>query len=377
MRKSIPYKVIGGVRFYERKEVKDLLAYLRVIANPHDEVSLRRIINTPKRGLGDRAIASIDALAAAEGVSFWRALTRAEEAPGIATKASSTINEFVAMIMTFSDLAQASAPAGEIAQALLAQSGLVQELSSSGDPQDELRIENLEELVAVAHEYDESMRSESEIPTLSGFLEQVSLVADADEIPEASDGVVTLMTLHTAKGLEFPVVFLTGMEEGLFPHSRSIGDPKEIEEERRLAYVGLTRAREQLYLTRAQGRSTWGSPAFNPPSRFLSEVPEEVIEWNQSERVGSSSAGYSAGFSAANSPRPRNQWGGPAPAATGKRTGEIVTLLPGDRVNHDTFGVGKVVTVAGAGDKAEATIDFGSFGTKRLLLRYAPVEKLG
>ena len=381
MRKSIPYKVIGGVRFYERKEVKDLLAYLRVIANPHDEVSLRRIINTPKRGLGDRAIASVDALAAAEGVSFWRALTRAEEAPGIATKASSTINEFVAMIMTFSDLAQSSAPAGEIAQALLAQSGLVQELSSSGDPQDELRIENLEELVAVAHEYDESMRSESEIPTLSGFLEQVSLVADADEIPEASDGVVTLMTLHTAKGLEFPVVFLTGMEEGLFPHSRSIGDPKEIEEERRLAYVGLTRAREQLYLTRAQGRSTWGSPAFNPPSRFLSEVPEEVIEWNQSERVGSSSAGnsagYSAGYSAASSRRPLNQWGGPAPAATGKRTGEIVTLLPGDRVNHDTFGVGKVVTVAGAGDKAEATIDFGSFGTKRLLLRYAPVEKLG
>ena len=385
MRKSIPYKVIGGVRFYERKEVKDLLAYLRVIANPHDEVSLRRIINTPKRGLGDRAIASVDALAVAEGVSFWRALTRAEEAPGIATKAAATINEFVAMIMTFSDLAQASAPAGEIAQALLAQSGLVQELSSSGDPQDEIRIENLEELVAVAHEYDESMRSESEIPTLSGFLEQVSLVADADEIPEASDGVVTLMTLHTAKGLEFPVVFLTGMEEGLFPHSRSIGDPKEIEEERRLAYVGLTRAREQLYLTRAQGRSTWGSPAFNPPSRFLSEVPEEVIEWNQSDRVGSStagnsagnSAGYSAGYSAASSRRPLNQWGGPAPAATGKRTGEIVTLLPGDRVNHDTFGVGKVVTVAGAGDKAEATIDFGSFGTKRLLLRYAPVEKLG
>ena len=381
MRKSIPYKVIGGVRFYERKEVKDLLAYLRVIANPHDEVSLRRIINTPKRGLGDRAIASVDALAVAEGVSFWRALTRAEEAPGIATKAAATINEFVAMIMTFSDLAQASAPAGEIAQALLAQSGLVQELSSSGDPQDELRIENLEELVAVAHEYDESMRSESEIPTLSGFLEQVSLVADADEIPQASDGVVTLMTLHTAKGLEFPVVFLTGMEEGLFPHSRSIGDPKEIEEERRLAYVGLTRAREQLYLTRAQGRSTWGSPAFNPPSRFLSEVPEEVIEWNQSERVGSStagnSAGYSAGYSAASSRRPLNQWGGPAPAATGKRTGEIVTLLPGDRVNHDTFGVGKVVTVAGAGDKAEATIDFGSFGTKRLLLRYSPVEKIG
>ena len=359
--------------FYERKEVKDLLAYLRVIANPHDEVSLRRIINTPKRGLGDRAIASVDALAVAEGVSFWRALTRADKAPGIATKASSTINEFVAMIMTFSDLAQSSAPAGEIAQALLAQSGLVQELSSSGDPQDELRIENLEELVAVAHEYDESMRSESEIPTLSGFLEQVSLVADADEIPEESDEVVTLMTLHTAKGLEFPVVFLTGMEEGLFPHSRSIGDPKEIEEERRLAYVGLTRAREQLYLTRAQGRSTWGSPAFNPPSRFLNEVPEEVIEWNQSERVGSFSAGSSTG----NSRRPLNQWGGPAPAATGRRTGEIVTLIPGDRVNHDTFGVGKVVTVAGTGDKAEATIDFGSFGTKRLLLRYAPVEKLG
>ncbi|NBP91965.1 MAG: DNA helicase PcrA, partial [Actinobacteria bacterium] len=285
MRSGIAYKVVGGVRFYERKEVKDLLAYLRVVNNPNDEVSLRRIINTPKRGLGDRALASIDALAQMEQTSFWRALCRASNAPGLPARAVSTIDTFTSMIHALRTLVESGLTAGAVAQAVLEQSGLIQELAASSDPQDEMRIENLEELVAVAHEFDANFEADADPdvdrPTLLAFLEQVSLVADADEIPDNEEGVITLMTLHTAKGLEFPVVFLTGMEEGIFPHSRSLMEPGEIEEERRLAYVGLTRAREHLYLSRASARSTWGSPNYNPPSRFLEEIPEELIEWRQ------------------------------------------------------------------------------------------------
>lgn len=374
MRSGIAYKVVGGVRFYERKEVKDLLAYLRVVNNPNDEVSLRRIINTPKRGLGDRALASIDALAQMEQTSFWRALCRASSAPGLPARAVATIDSFTSMIHALRTLVESGLTAGVVAQAVLEQSGLIQELAASSDPQDEMRIENLEELVAVAHEFDANFETDADPdvdrPTLLAFLEQVSLVADADEIPDNEDGVITLMTLHTAKGLEFPVVFLTGMEEGIFPHSRSLMEPGEIEEERRLAYVGLTRAREHLYLSRASARSTWGSPNFNPPSRFLEEIPEELIEWRQ---VASASSALSTARSAPNRLAGRDL---PPPLPTGKRTATVVDLAAGDRVNHDTFGLGRVVSMAGAGEKAEATIDFGSFGTKRLLLRYAPVEKL-
>ena len=333
MRSGIAYKVVGGVRFYERKEVKDILAYLRVVNNPNDEVSLRRIINTPKRGLGDRALASIDALAQMEQTSFWRALCRASSAPGLPARAVATIDSFTSMIHALRTLVESGLTAGVVAQAVLEQSG----------------------------------------PTLLAFLEQVSLVADADEIPDNEDGVITLMTLHTAKGLEFPVVFLTGMEEGIFPHSRSLMEPGEIEEERRLAYVGLTRAREHLYLSRASARSTWGSPNFNPPSRFLEEIPEELIEWRQVASALSSSSSSSSSRSSPNRLAGRDL---PPPLPTGKRTATVVDLAAGDRVNHDTFGLGRVVSMAGAGENAEATIDFGSFGTKRLLLRYAPVEKL-
>ncbi|NBO08626.1 MAG: DNA helicase PcrA, partial [Actinobacteria bacterium] len=315
MRSGIAYKVVGGVRFYERKEVKDLLAYLRVVNNPNDEVSLRRIINTPKRGLGDRALASIDALAQMEQTSFWRALCRASNAPGLPARAVSTIDTFTSMIHALRTLVESGLTAGAVAQAVLEQSGLIQELAASSDPQDEMRIENLEELVAVAHEFDANFEADADPdvdrPTLLAFLEQVSLVADADEIPDNEEGVITLMTLHTAKGLEFPVVFLTGMEEGIFPHSRSLMEPGEIEEERRLAYVGLTRAREHLYLSRASARSTWGSPNYNPPSRFLEEIPEELIEWRQ---VASA---FSSTRSSPNRLAGRDT---PPPLPTGKRT---------------------------------------------------------
>lgn len=365
MRATIPYKVVGGVRFYERKEVKDLLAYLRVIVNPDDEVSMRRIINTPKRGIGDRAIENIEELAKKDNLSFWQALNRASEA-GLTPKTSASISQFVALINALRVLLEAKSLPSSIAAAALEQSGLLDELRDSHDPQDEVRVENLEELVAVAEEYQEREVDEGQEISLAGFLEDVALVADADEIPEGEDhgGVVTLMTLHTAKGLEFPTVFLTGMEEGVFPHSRSLGEKKELEEERRLAYVGLTRARERLYLSRAEYRSSWGAPNYNPPSRFLDEIPEALIEWNRS----------ASGFSSP--PITRKKFTPPPlPKATGKQSNAL-QLSEGDRVSHDTFGLGTVIAVSGAGDKAEATINFGSYGDKRLLLRYAPVDKL-
>ncbi len=368
MRSAIPYKVVGGVRFYERKEVKDLLAYLRVLVNPDDEVSLRRVINTPKRGIGDRALENVEAFGKSESLSFWQSLSRAGEAD-VAAKSAAAINSFVSLISTLRILVEAKRPASTIAAAVLEQSGLLEELRESHDPQDEVRIENLEELVAVAEEYEERQASEGEESSLAGFLEEVALVADADEIPEGEDhgGIVTLMTLHTAKGLEFPTVFLTGMEEGVFPHSRTLGEKKELEEERRLAYVGLTRAQKRLYLSRAEYRSAWGAPNYNPPSRFLDEIPEDLIDWNKS----------ASGF--ITSPlRKKSSTPPPLSRSNVKKKSNSSTLMlaVGDRVSHDTFGLGTVIAVSGEGEKAEATINFGSYGEKRLLLRYAPVDKL-
>ncbi len=377
LRAPLPYKVIGGLRFYERKEVKDFLAYLRIIVNPQDEVSVRRVINTPKRGIGDRALDLVDEYAKAHDVSFWQALTKWNEIPELAARSGGAIRDFVALIDSLATLNEAKVAPSSIAQAVLEQSGLLTELQKSDDPQDESRIENMEELVAVAIEYETGEVDEGEEISLMGFLEDVALVADSDQIPDGEDhgGVVTLMTLHTAKGLEFPTVFLTGMEEGLFPHSRTLGDKNEVEEERRLAYVGLTRARERLYLSRSEYRSSWGSPTYNPASRFLTEIPEELIEWNEhsGSSYGGSSSRSSGGSGLKASKFVPNY---PAPRATGRKSSTTMVLEVGDRVSHDTFGLGSVVAVNGEGDRAEATINFGSYGEKRLLLRYAPVEKL-
>jgi DNA helicase-2/ATP-dependent DNA helicase PcrA len=265
-------------------------------------------------------------------------------------------------------LVESGADAAVVLQAILEQSGYLAELQASADPQDETRVENLAELESVAQEF----ANDNPEGTLVDFLERVSLVADSDDIPDAdaSDGVVTLMTLHTAKGLEFPVVFLTGMEDGVFPHMRSLGDPKELEEERRLAYVGITRARERLYLSRSMMRSAWGSPAFNPPSRFLDEIPAEILEWRREEPIGTSISAGGFGSSPSSSS---------AALRLGDRVvggGPVVSLSAGDRVTHEKFGLGTVVSTAGVGEKSDATIDFGAAGVKRLLLRYAPVEKL-
>ncbi len=369
MRNALPYKVVGGLRFYERREVKDLLAYLRVLANVEDEISLRRIINVPKRGIGDTSLDYVNEFARNNNISFWQGLLRCSEIGSVPARAAQAINEFTSMVSALAVLVEAKTKPSVIVEATLEQSGLLKELADSTDPQDEVRVENLKELVAVSMEYEErpfEELGEDEEISLAGFLEKVSLVADADEIPEGEDhgGVVTMMTLHTAKGLEFPTVFLTGMEDGIFPHSRTLGEKDEIEEERRLAYVGLTRARQRLYISRAEYRSTWGAPNYNPPSRFLDEIPEEVIEWRNQGR--SSSPSLVTRSRVATTPPPR---------ATGKKS-VAMELAVGERVSHDTFGLGTVVAVAGAGDKAEATINFGQYGEKRLLLRYAPVEKL-
>src|SRR6476620_3069661 len=373
VRVGLPYKVVGGTRFYERREVKDALAYLRVLSNPTDTVNLRRILNVPKRGIGDRAEACVAALAERERIPFIAALGRPEDAPGIATRSVAAIKGFTGLLEELGSIhADDERGVGALLEAVIEKSGYLAELRASHDPQDETRVENLAELVAVAQEFDETRAETGEVASLEDFLEQVSLVADADEIPdgeEAEDlGVVTLMTLHTAKGLEFPVVFLTGLEDGTFPHLRALGDPKELEEERRLAYVGITRARERLHLSRAAVRSAWGAPQYNPPSRFLDEIPGDLLDW---QRLGPSFSG------ARGSDRPAvaTLAARPGVRSAGKRP--VIALQSGDRVSHDSFGLGTVVRVEGEGDKSMAHVDFGAdTGTKRLLLRYAPLVKL-
>jgi DNA helicase-2/ATP-dependent DNA helicase PcrA len=360
IRAGLPYKVVGGVRFYERREVRDLLAYLRLISNADDEVSLRRVLNVPKRGIGDRAEEGVAAMASRQRISFARALARPADIPDLAARSARAIEAFNELIGGLREMAVAGTPVGDLADAVLDRSGYLAELQASTDLQDESRIENLRELVSVAREYD----SRSPDGTLADFLEQVALVADADQIPDGEDhgGLVTLMTLHTAKGLEFPVVFLTGLEENVFPHERSSGDERELAEERRLAYVGITRAEQRLYLTRAVTRTWWGRPAYHKQSRFLGEIPENLIEWRRDA-------------AAAAPPASERLARRPGVHALGNRA--VPSLSPGDRVNHDSYGLGTVLSVEGRGDDPEAKIDFGGdYGIKHLVLRYAPLEKL-
>jgi DNA helicase-2/ATP-dependent DNA helicase PcrA len=389
IRVGLPYKVVGGVRFYERKEVRDVLAYLRVLANPEDSVPLRRILNVPKRGIGDRAEAMIDALSQREKISFPQALKRVDEAYGMAARSTNAVKRFNTLMDDLRTVVESGAGPATILEAVLERTGYLAELQASTDPQDETRIENLQELAAVALEFEqESGAAEGEGEAaaanpagLPAFLERVALVADSDQIPDEEEdgsGVITLMTLHTAKGLEFPVVFLTGMEDGVFPHMRALGQTKELEEERRLAYVGITRARERLYLTRSSLRSAWGQPSYNPPSRFLEEIPATHLEWKRTGASTPVSSGPASGIaSSLSSSRSRSSASGASGFAT-RRGNEkpVVSLAVGDRVTHDQFGLGTVVGVGGSGANAEATIDFGDAKPKRLLLRYAPVEKL-
>ncbi|MGH3866651.1 MAG: DNA helicase PcrA [Pseudonocardiaceae bacterium] len=362
IRLGLPYKVVGGVRFYERREVRDALAYLRVLDNPEDTVSLRRILNTPRRGIGDRAQALVAAHAERERISFaaaLRAVAAGQDIPLLSPRSRNAITTFVVLMDELRGTVAAGEEIAEVLEAVLERTGYRAELDASDDPQDGSRLDNLTELVTVAREFVTEAGSVvpvedggAEPGSLAAFLERVALVADADQIPDddggASGGVVALMTLHTAKGLEFPVVFLTGWEDGLFPHQRALGDPTELAEERRLAYVGLTRARHRLYLSWAITRSAWGTPMTNPASRFLADVPESLVRWRREEP------------------------GRPGPVrctpSRGWQNTPALSLEVGDRVTHDKYGLGTVVAADGSGPRATATIDFGSAGTIRLML---------
>ncbi len=387
---GLPYKVVGGVKFYDRREVKDLLAYLRAVVNPLDTVSLRRVLNVPRRGIGDTSERAVERFAGEEEIPFAEALRRAGEVPGLGTRQQRGIADFLAVL----DELRAGVDEGRSPSVLVEQawdlSGLMRELESDHSIEGEGRVENVRELQSVAEEYE--LREPE--GGLSGFLESIALVSDADEVESAGESI-TLMTLHTAKGLEYPVVFIAGLEENVFPHVRSVGEPRELEEERRLAYVGITRARERLYLTNAWSRTLFGGTSYNLPSRFLKEVPDELVTVASPESTagrfrraasewGDASPAFGGGR-ATIGPRP----GGRPPVGSFKRDstpGERLAdqqrgaldldLQPGDHVVHRQWGNGVVRAVSGQGDRALAEVDFPGQGRKRLLLRYAPLTKV-
>ncbi len=420
IRSGLAYKVVGGVRFYERREVRDAIAYLRAVSNRSDDVSVRRILNVPKRGIGDRAEGAVSELAARERVSFGEALRRVDDIPGLATRSANQIRSFAAFLDQHEAMVAEGAPADAVLASVLEHSGLLAALQDSPDPQDQTRLENLVELVSVAREFVDGVAAlaageldpddvegladltglpgetgraggspepdpETDLAagaaepdaSLGAFLERVALVADSDQIPSdeggSSQGVVTLMTLHTAKGLEFDQVFLTGLEEGVFPHQRALQDATEQAEERRLAYVGITRARKRLYVSRAITRSAWGSPQHNPPSRFLDEIPAHLVHWRRTERAVTSWRTTSATASR----RDDGAWRDTTGYASPRPKVRVVPVVDaGDRVLHATFGMGKVLSTSGSGDDVKADVDFGSSGVKRLALKFAPLEKL-
>jgi DNA helicase-2/ATP-dependent DNA helicase PcrA len=453
---GIPYQLIGGTKFYERREIKDALAYMQALANPDDDVNMRRILNVPKRGLGARAEALVTQYAQVHGVSFWSGISNFEAIEGVPTRTATMLKAFRELMNALALFAQEhdAKPSLIVAQAL-EQTGLLEELKKSTDPQDASRVENLSQLQSVAAEFEQNTPDAS----LSAFMETTALVADSDQLPDsgADFGKVTLMTLHTAKGLEYPVVFLTGMEQGTFPHSRSLEDTSELAEERRLAYVGITRAKQHLYLTRAAVRAQWGQASEMLPSQFLDDIPDALIDWKRRESSvermrsnwtddanefgGFEDDGFGAAFGSSSSfgnasSQSLSRWGsGRSTHETGayrrgstgstsssawsgssygskgssyraggsssrgvkhssvttrrvaaktsqvsssKRAQEhlIEDFTIGDKVSHDRYGLGTVVQLQDKGRNSVITVDFGSDGVKRLMLRVAPIEKL-
>jgi DNA helicase-2/ATP-dependent DNA helicase PcrA len=370
VRRSIPYKVIGGTRFYDRKEIKDALAYLRAVTNPADEVSLKRIVNFPRRGVGDTSIGRLDAWAAGHGVTFSEAMAAAETA-GVGAKALGGVREVLALLDDLRGQIEGDRIGpGAVLEQILERTGYAAELAAEHTVESDGRLENLAELVGQAREYAE----------VDAFLEDVSLIADADQL-EGADGQVVLMTLHTAKGLEYPVVFLLGMEDGVFPHLRSLGEPDDLEEERRLAYVGITRARQHLYLTAAWSRTLFGSTQYNPPSRFLKEIPEALVSVADGGRRAvrtSDTDGRVFGRGAPDEHRARvveaALRGSAGPVKTSGA--EQLDLKIGDDVVHAKWGEGVILELSGEADKREAVVRFASLGAeKRLLLAWTPLKR--
>ncbi len=390
MRFGIPYKVVGGTRFYDRREIKDAMAYLRAVVNPADEVSVKRVLNVPKRGVGEGSVAKLDAYALAEGITFTEAMRHAHEA-GLTGPAGRGVDSFVRLLDDLSTAAaDESVGPGDLLRMALDDSGYMAELEAEETVEAAGRIENIGELVGSAREFTR----------IEEFLEQVALVADTDQIDD--DDRVVLMTLHSAKGLEYPVVFVLGMEEGVFPHSRALTEPTEMEEERRLAYVGITRAQQHLHLSHAWSRQLFGTTNYNPPSRFLDEIPADLVE--QTGSVGGRSGygrqsyrrrderaappEYKRGGSPVSSFDPDDDvdWhrervvdaainagrrNAPAPSNS-----QELDLRTGDDVEHPSFGEGVIIEIRGQGDRAEATIRFRDAGTKHLSLAWAPLKKL-
>lgn len=463
VRSGIPYRVVGGTKFYERKEIKDAIAYLQSIANPDDTVSLRRIVNNPRRGIGDKAEGGFINHGEVNGTNFggalrdawiqkdcprgegegvdlpegaWEAHVEAAKAEGtgnvvvgVSPRALNSAADFWGLLETMRCAVAHGATVSGVLDDVMDATGYLKELRESNDPQDASRVENLAELHAVAEDFSQTSPEGS----LVDFLERVSLVADADQVPDASDlkegptGEVTLMTVHTAKGLEFPVVFVTGLEDGTFPHQRSLADESELSEERRLAYVAITRARKKLYLTRAAVRSAWGTPTDLPPSRFLDDIPAELLDVRRETTAmdnyrsqlfgdddfgpaigsgrGYRSGGYSTGRATGSRSSGTHAKGGvtrrfassseligsdpfakenagtgwkPRKLGAKKKSADkpALSLNVGDRVQHGSYGEGTVIGLEGSGNSLVANVDFGSGKPRRLLLRYAPLKKL-
>lgn len=458
IKSGLPYQLVGGTKFYERREVKDALAYLQSIANPDDDVNMRRILNVPKRGLGARAESQITSYAKENSISFWSALSQIDkiaEQIGISSRTFNALKSFRDLMTSLIDFMKANdSKPSKVVENVLNESGLLQDLRESKDPQDEFRVDNLSQLQSVAAEYEQNTPDAN----VAGFLETTALVADSDQLPDQGEdtGKVTLMTLHTAKGLEYPVVFLTGMEQGTFPHSRCVDNQKELCEERRLAYVGITRAKKILYVTWAVERSQWGKSAEMIQSQFLDEIPADLISWKRKEadvmRAGLRGAGrdfdrdfdsdfgsdggwdddsYTTyggssyrkshyGNSYGSKSYGSNSYGSSYGKSYGSKSGKVTTRIArkssasyqhqsftsnlqssvsslsykkqglqekdnhlnindfheGDKISHDTYGLGTVLKTQDKGRNSIITVDFGSDGVKRLMLRVAPIEKL-
>jgi DNA helicase-2/ATP-dependent DNA helicase PcrA len=386
MRIGTPYRVFGGVRFYQRKEIKDVLAYLRLLVNPQDVISFRRVVNSPKRGIGDATVASVETFAYDEGITVLDACRQVDRIATLGTRAKGAVAGFVQVIAALQHHLDDGAGPARMVEFASQESGYLAELEEERTVEAQGRIENLQELAGVAAE----IVAREPDTDLAGFLEQVSLVGEQDEYDE-DESAITLMTLHIAKGLEFPVVFIVGLEDGIFPHYRSMTDSAALEEERRLAYVGITRAQQRLYLAYAWSRTLFGQTQYNPPSRFLSEIPEHLLELREAQarsrhRGRGAGAAIRAeaqrGYSVIGLPGRDERvqvagggWTSTRPTGVPKRAAPAI--VAGDTVAHERWGEGVVLTVSGSGDDAEATIRFEDVGEKRVLLAYAPLRKIG
>lgn len=375
IKSGISYNMVGGLKFYERKEIKDIIAYLRVIFNPADSLSLLRIINVPKRGIGDASLAKIQAYAAASNVSLFEAVSNAAAIDGLSSRFVSKLDDLSGIIFELMNLAS-EAPVEDLIDRVLRDTGYLEELENERTPQAQSRIDNLHELISVAQEFAAS----EEENNLENFLAHVALVSDIDDT-ELGEDAITLMTLHSSKGLEFPVVFLVGMEEGLFPHARTLMDETEIEEERRLCYVGITRAKEKLFLSSTKMRTIYGNTVTYPPSRFLQEIPAHLVKtikrqerFSALENFKQVSEKYSARPQKPASTFNPHSFMPQKPAAAAGGTG--TRFNTGDRVSHSKWGEGMVVSVKDSPDGQEVKVAFAGAGVRSLLTKYAVLKKL-